>query len=69
MPVEISTLALGSSAIVRRFTLCEGLISPLSIEFIMELRLQYVCILTYCDIFASGLLFTETTKKVSIKLI
>ena len=41
------------------------LISSLSIEFIrMELRLQYVCILMYCDIFASGLLFTETTKKV-----
>ena len=46
------------------------LISPLSIEFIrMTLRLHYVCIAMYCDIFASGLLFTETTKKVWIKLI
>ena len=41
------------------------LISPLSIEFIsMELRLHYVCIPIYCDIFASGLLLiTETTKR------
>ena len=40
------------------------LISPLSIQFIrMELRLHYVCIPMYCDIFASGLLFTEITKR------
>ena len=38
------------------------LISPLSIEFVrMELRLHYICMPMYCDIFASGL-FTETTK-------
>ena len=46
------------------------LISYLSIEFIrMELRMHCVCILMYCDIFASGLLFTETTTMVWIKLI
>ena len=46
------------------------LISPLSIEFIrMELRLHYVCIPMYCDTFASGLLFNETTRKVWIKLL
>ena len=27
-----------------------------------ELRLQYVCIKLYCDIFASGILFIETRK-------
>ena len=42
------------------------LISPLSIEFIMALRLQYVCILMYCDILASGPLFTETTKRIEL---
>ena len=46
------------------------LISPLSIEFIrMELRLHYVCIPMYCDIFANGLLFTKTTKNIWIKLL
>ena len=47
------------------------LFSPLPIEFIrMELRLiMYLYQCTYCDFFASGLLFTEITKKVWIKLI
>ena len=45
------------------------LITPLSIEFIrMELRLQYVCIPMYCDIFASAVLFTETTKSFELML-
>ena len=34
----------------------------------MELRLHYVCILMHCDIFASGLFFTETTKRFQLNL-
>ena len=37
--------------------------------FYRGMYIMYKCILMYSDIFASGLLFTETIKKVSIKLL